>query len=71
VPDADQFMADQLRLIEGLGLNYAVWKWDPAECMGDDDFNFRHAQIFDKHAKEESELSRVIRSHWQMAAPPR
>jgi hypothetical protein len=60
-PDAYRFMADQLRLIEGLGLNYAIWKWDPAECMGDDDFNFRHGQTFEKHANVDSELSDVIR----------
>lgn len=64
-PDADRFMADQLELIEGLGLNYAVWKWDPAECLGDDDFNFRHGQLFEQHADVESALSDVIRSHWR------
>jgi hypothetical protein len=60
-PDAYRFMADQLRLIEGLGLNYAIWKWDSAECMGDDDFNFLHGQTFEKHANVDSELSDVIR----------
>lgn len=71
LPDADRFMDEQLLLIEGLGLNYAVWKWDPAECMGDDDFNFRHGQLFKSHTDEDSKLSGVIRAHWKADAAPR
>ena len=67
-PDAHRFMEDQLKLIEGLGLNYAVWKWDPAECMGDDDYNFRHGQFFEKHTDVDSDLSNVISAHWRAAA---
>jgi hypothetical protein len=36
--------------------------------MGDDDFNFRHGQLFENHADVESKLSEVIRCHWKPCA---
>lgn len=64
VPDGHVFMEAQQKLIEGLGANYAVWKWDPQDCLGDDDFNFRHGQIFDNHGDVGNLLAKVIRDFW-------
>ena len=64
VPDGHVFMEAQQKLIEGLGANYAVWKWDPQGCLGDDDFNFRHGQLFDNHGDVVNLLAKVIRDYW-------
>jgi hypothetical protein len=39
--------------------------------MGDDDFNFRHGQLFKSHADVDSRLPGVTRSHWKADAAPR
>lgn len=64
-PDADAFMEEQINLIENLGISHAVWKWDPRDCLGDDDFNFRNGQIFDGHKDTSSELYRKIILSWE------
>ena len=63
-PDAHRFMQLQFEWLEESGFNHALWLWQPSECQGDDDFDFRHGQIFDGHRPTESELGRVIRENW-------
>jgi len=65
LPDADRFIADQLELLESIGVNHAIWKWDPATCEGDDDFNFMHGQIFSSHRDTPSRLRQNIVTNWQ------
>lgn len=63
-PDAHKFMEAQQKLLEELGINYAVWKWDPQECLGDDDFNFRHGQLFSFHDDVDNDLAKAIKKFW-------
>ncbi|HEX7312735.1 MAG TPA: cellulase family glycosylhydrolase [Pyrinomonadaceae bacterium] len=63
-PDAHVFMKSQFEELEALGANYAVWKWDPAYCMGDDDYNFRHGPVFTNHKDVENRLASVIKEYW-------
>lgn len=65
VPDADRFISDQLELLESIGVSHAIWKWDPATCEGDDDYNFMHGQIFSSHRDAPSKLGQNIISNWQ------
>jgi hypothetical protein len=30
VPDTAEYMADQIEVFEGLGMNHSLWAWDPA-----------------------------------------
>ena len=64
-PDAEVFIEDQISLIESSGMSHAVWKWDPQECLGDDDFNFRNGQIFNSHKNVSSELYGKITLSWE------
>jgi len=64
-PDGDQFIGDQLGFLESLDISHAIWKWDPIECQGDDDYDFLHGQIFSSHADVSSELRRKILDNWQ------
>jgi hypothetical protein len=65
VPDADKFISDQLDLVEKLGMNHAIWKWDPDTCQGDDDYNFLHGQTFSSHTESPSPLRTIITTSWQ------
>jgi hypothetical protein len=64
-PDADKFIADELDILERLGLSHAIWKWDPQECQGDDDYNFLHGQLFSSHQNIASQLRENIMTNWQ------
>lgn len=64
-PDADRFINDELNILEGLGVSHAIWKWDPTECQGDDDYNFLHGQLFSSHRNTPSQLREVIITNWR------
>jgi hypothetical protein len=68
MPDAHEFIRDQLELLEALGINHAIWKWDPTTCEGDDDFNFLHGQLFSSHKDTPSQLRQKIITNWQKNA---
>jgi len=68
-PDGDEFLKRQFEELEKSGFNHAIWKWDPAFCQGDDDYDFRHGQEFSNHGDVDSELSREIRRNWQKNDP--
>jgi Cellulase (glycosyl hydrolase family 5) len=64
VPDSHKFIEAQQKLLEELGINYAIWKWDPQACIGDDDFNFRHGQFFETHVDTDNKLAGIIKEFW-------
>jgi hypothetical protein len=63
-PDADRFMKVQFELLEGLGVNHALWLWQTSSCEGDDDFNFQHGQFFKDHQPTDSNLGKAVRDNW-------
>lgn len=67
-PGAAQFMFDQMELFEQLGINYALWAWDPAwePQSENDDFNFRHGPDPDNHTDvASSDLMDAISEYWE------
>ena len=68
VPGAAEFMADEMDLFEQRGLNHALWVWEPAWELWNqevDAFNFRHGPDPGNHADvPSSDLMDVIRDHW-------
>jgi hypothetical protein len=66
-PSAAEFMDDEMDVFESLGMNYALWQWQPdwEPRAEDDEFNFRHGPDPDNHADvSSSPLIDVIREHW-------
>lgn len=63
-PDGHKFIEAQQKLLEELGANYAIWKWDPRGCLGDDDFNFRHGQLFETHTDVDNKLAKSVKKFW-------
>ncbi|MBN1145648.1 MAG: cellulase family glycosylhydrolase [Anaerolineales bacterium] len=67
-PGAAAFMDDQMALFEELGLNYALWAWDPSWRMWSDsvnEFNFRFGPDPDNHAQTPNDLMDVILEYWR------
>ncbi len=67
-PNAAQFMADQLALLEELGVNYAVWMWYaswPPLAEGDHAFNFRLGPDPDNRHDTPNDLWETYRTFWQ------
>lgn len=66
VDSADVFMAEQMQLIEALPANHAVWLWDPEECLGWDEMNFRNGPDSAYHFQvQQSALIDTIKSAWR------
>jgi hypothetical protein len=66
VHNADVFMNDHLRLVTGAGLSYAVWLWDPDQCLGWDAMNFRNGPDRTHHEEQPGNgLARVIECWWK------
>ena len=67
-PGAADFMDDQMDLFEDLGMNYALWLWEPSwepRAAMDDYFDFLHGPDPDHHADvPSSDLIDVIAEHW-------
>jgi len=67
-PGADQFMDDQMDLIEQRGMNHALWLWESAwEPIQSeiDAFNFRHGPDPNHHADvTSSDLMDAIEKYW-------
>ena len=68
VPGAAAFMSDQMEILEQLGMNYALWVWDPAWEPWTEEvnaFNFRHGPDPGNHADvAQTDLQDVIASYW-------
>ncbi|PKO23445.1 MAG: hypothetical protein CVU38_04005 [Chloroflexi bacterium HGW-Chloroflexi-1] len=67
VPGADEFMDDQMDLIEQRGMNHALWLWDPMWEPWTEEvnaFNFRFGPDPSNHSDVESALKNVIVEYW-------
>ncbi|HEY6802181.1 MAG TPA: cellulase family glycosylhydrolase [Pyrinomonadaceae bacterium] len=70
-PDGRDFLAKEFVEIKNLKANYALWKWDSHFCTGDDDYNFRHGQLFSHHDDiDDNPLAVLIRSEWREERNP-
>ncbi len=69
VPGAERFISDEMALFERLGLNNALWVWDPAwePWVGQvNDFTFRFGPDPANHAEQTAdELTDVIARYWR------
>ncbi len=66
-PGAANFMHDQMTLFEELGLNYALWVWDPVWQPWNENVNhlsFRFGPDPENATDVDSELQDVITSFW-------
>ncbi len=67
VPDAAQFMDDQMGLFEELGMNHMLWAWDPAWepwTSSSNGFNFLFGPDAENVAPVENDLLDVITGYW-------
>jgi len=67
VPNAAEFMRDEMDIFENLGVNYALWVWDPdwkpwAESATD--FDFRFGPDPENVTPVENDLQGAITSFW-------
>lgn len=67
-PKAKEHLRDEMALLELLGANYALWLWEPgSQCVGYDEFNFRHGTDFSKHKDVSSNsLYDAIKENWKL-----
>jgi hypothetical protein len=65
-PGAAAFMADEMGLFEQLGVNYALWAFNPAwpPYQQNDAFDFLHGPDPENHTSVENDLLGVIMSYW-------
>ena len=67
-PGAESFLDDEMSIFENMGINYALWVWDPKWQPWNeeiDEFNFRHGQNPDNHTNDEpNALTEVIYGYW-------
>ena len=67
VPNADDFMRDQMELFEQRGMNHALWVWDPAwqPWVGQaNDFTFRFGPDPRNATQVDNDLQNVIQDFW-------
>jgi hypothetical protein len=67
VPGAADFMRDEMDIFESLGINYALWVWNPAWSPWTEsvtDFNFRFGEDPDNVSPVENDLQAVILEFW-------
>ena len=67
VPDAAQFMDDQMGLFEELGMNHMLWAWDPAWepwTSSSNGFNFLFGPDAENTAPVGNDLLDVITGYW-------
>lgn len=67
VPNAADFMRDEMELFEQRGMNHALWVWDPAwqPWVGQvNDFTFRFGPDPRSAAEVDSDLQNVIKEFW-------
>jgi hypothetical protein len=67
VPDAAEFMADQIEVFEDLGMNHSLWAWDPAWepwTSSVNGMNTLYGPDPDNAAPVDNELLDVITGFW-------
>jgi hypothetical protein len=71
VPDAAEFMADQMALFEQLGMNHMLWAWDPAWepwTSSSNGMNYLYGPDPDNAAPIDNDLLEVIAGYWSRNA---
>ena len=64
-PEVHRFTEDQMRQLESLGANHALWLWETSFRLNYDEFNFRHGPDRNHHADVSSSLLiDVIKRNW-------
>jgi hypothetical protein len=74
-PDVDRYVSEQMRRIEALGANHAIWLWETSFPLNYDDFNFRHGPDRGRHADvPTSPMIEAVKRNWGLnrihAGPP-
>jgi len=67
VPNAANFMRDEMGIFEDMGINYALWVWNPAWAPWTEsvtDFNFRFGADLENVSPVENDLQTVILNYW-------
>ena len=67
--DSDLFFKYETDLLERLSANHALWLWETSDCVGHDEFNFRHGQNVKKHVPvvgaTKDNLVEAIKANWR------
>jgi hypothetical protein len=66
-PGAEDFLDDEMGLFEGLGVNYAVWSWQPISdeyTEAHNSFNFRLGSNPEDRTEDGSGLYDVLKKYW-------
>ena len=64
---ADKFMHDQMGIFEEIGMNYALWVWDPDWRMWNEGVNFmtfRYGEDAENSVDVENDLQNTIKEFW-------
>lgn len=67
-PGADTFLRDQFEEINARNFSYALWRWGPWRCTGDDEFDLRRGDNFKLHLIDEgagNKLKAVVIKDWE------
>ena len=67
VPNAADFMRDEMDIFEGLGINYALWVWNPDWASWSEsvtEFNFRYGDDPENTKPVENDLQAAILEFW-------
>jgi Cellulase (glycosyl hydrolase family 5) len=64
-PNASDYVALQMRLIEAMGANHALWLWETSFPLDYDEFNFRRgSDAGNHHDVQTSALIETIKADW-------
>ena len=64
-PDVDRFISEEMRRIEALGANHAIWLWETSFPLNYDEFNFRHGPDRNQHTDvPTSQMIEAIKRNW-------
>ncbi len=64
-PNADQFLATQMAMIEKFGANHALWLWETSFTLNYDEFNVRRGPDPNNHTDvEDSALIEAVKADW-------
>ena len=64
-PNASDYVAQQMRLIEAMGANHALWLWETSFPLDYDEFNFRRGpDARNHHDVPTSALIEAIKADW-------
>ncbi|MEZ5101148.1 MAG: hypothetical protein R3C15_15380 [Thermoleophilia bacterium] len=66
VPGAARYVGDELAILDALGVNSAVWSWQPSwgPTRALDDFAFRHGPKPRNHKPVRNALAAAIAKAW-------